>query len=103
MSKIKKYCQTIGKSAFSLCYNVISITLGNEIKNIPYDIFLGPNDSIKFIINIFALVPPKLICFICNTPISIYVPPQSLELYNTAYGWRRYKDIIYPLVKKIIK
>ncbi len=107
-SSIKKIelmsIEIIGSGAFSLCYNVIEITLGSQIKNIAPLTFYTPNAPIKLsIFNILAVVPPVLMGIWIDTPISINVPPQSVDLYKAATGWSNYKDMIYPLVKKVME
>lgn len=91
--------KSIGKSVLNHCENLNEITFGPMIQDMPKSIYFSSN-----LINIFAVVPPKINDI--SYGLTIYVPKESVELYK-ASGWGmwcgRIRNNIYPLSEKIVQ
>lgn len=94
---------TIGEGAFTRT-PLVKLTIGSQIEEVHYT-FLNRglenkvNDSITLICH--TLVPPRVnfgttsnMIFVDNTAIHLYVPRQSLKLYQQAAGWKDCASIL---------
>lgn len=84
----------IGELAFYHCSGLTSVTLGNSVTNIGEQAFFN-------CINLTSIIsesntPPYCHddCFYgVNKSISVYVPVNSIDTYNTANKWKAFKNI----------
>ena len=86
------YCVTkIGEHAFQECSGITSVIIPNTITEIENDIFYGCY-SLRSV-TCLALTPPSC-SSLSNYTTTLYVPLESLEIYKSASGWKRFSNII---------
>ena len=98
---------TIGSYAFWYCGGLTSIAIGSSVKTIGSQTFYYCNNLAQIIVK--AANPPALgVGVFSNTPdtISIYVPCQSLEAYQTAHGWNevnfyQFRNIVGSIISNV--
>ena len=84
---------SIGEGAFYGCSKLISVTIGSSIKNIDVSAF----GTCKKLTDVY--------CYAVNVPnihsdafytgyITLHVPAESIDAYNTAYPWDFFKEIV---------
>lgn len=103
--EIKDCVNIIGEGAFSWNFTLKTVIIPNSVVAIRSDAF-GDNDYLKTII-CYAIVPPRCAWNTLHTqdvyydpkehPKDIFVPDESVELYNSRGPWRGHQ--IYPLSK----
>lgn len=90
---IPDYCNNIQNYALSGCTDLTTLTLHSNIKTCGTDPF-PLNGNLK-VIYVNAIEPPSITFW---TPLNgieaVYVPKESVSLYQNCEGWRDLKDII---------
>ena len=89
---------TIGQNAFTNCYNLTSITIHSSVTSIGSGAFAGCRRLTR--ITFLAIIPPTLAdynVFFETNNCPIYVPRNSVNLYQSATNWSAYASRIYAL------
>ncbi len=83
----------IENQAFGMCPNLKSITLSAGLKEMDFDVFWCSNHIETIYCR--ALVPPSIsdLCLYSDN-LTIYVPEESLSLYQNSADWAPYKDYL---------
>lgn len=93
--------QTIGSNSFNGCANLSAITIGSGCTIIGYETFMQCK-KLRYV-TITAVTPPVLgqYCFEGDTKlIFIYVPDESVGLYQTSGRWANFASKIKPISTK---
>ena len=87
---------SIGNFAFERCYNLLSVTIGNGVKSIgsyTFDVCLCLTSLVCY-----ALTPPTVTEWtfdgVNTSSCTLYVPTNSIPLYQQADGWRDFYRIV---------
>ena len=95
----------IGDYAFYGCTGLTSITIPDSVTSIGEYAFCGCDGLTT--ITCKAINPPALGDYVFLTyvdkTISLYVPAQSVEAYQAAYGWEEFMDNTYPIQDEAIE
>jgi hypothetical protein len=81
--------------AFSSCHGLTSLTIGNSVTSIEYAAFSNCNGLESMIV--LSELPPSVGYSAFNqvaTNITVYVPCESVEAYQSAAGWGAFTNII---------
>jgi uncharacterized repeat protein (TIGR02543 family) len=83
----------INRDAFAYCYSLTEIRLPSTVTTIRKDAFSYCYSLSEIYVE--ATTPPKLLNNFNNTSLTaIYVPSESVNLYQKAAGWKKSKNII---------
>jgi hypothetical protein len=95
--------ESLASSVFSLCYGMKIITFGPNVQDM--DILISPfqSDPVSVVYNVYALTPPSLKNVNYTAVKALYVPAESIELYQATSPWSVFADRIYPLTLSVMK
>ena len=93
---------SIGWSAFMHCSSLTSVTIPNSVTSIRWWAFYGCS-SLKKIVN-YAITPQAISSdefsgdeyypAVDKSTCKLYVPKESVDLYNAADGWKEFENIL---------
>ena len=82
--------KSIGADAFSYCISLVNILIPNSVERIGYQAFYGCTSLSR--VDVKALTPPTIDMYgvftNCSNDIEIFVPSESIGLYNSAFYWK---------------
>lgn len=84
--------KTIGAGAFSFCYNLTSVIIGDGLETLEYGVFFGTHPTS---VTCYATTPPTIHeLFGSGFSTTIYVPASSVNAYKSADYWKEHWTIL---------